>query len=598
MKVLIIKIRSILREKLNDEYILDYKEILRKARRRLDKHNEYIIIIYKYIYIKENRNSFKPHQPNTLRNYPNMLLFVLSVFLPQISYHPFGREATFDQLVDHFSMSDTRTFKQRCFFNSTFYRNVSSDPIIVYIEGEAEFSESSISSGPIIDIARETNALIAGLEHRFFGKSQPFGSLNASSLYYNTVDQALADLAHFIAHLRRTYCARGNETNGNCSVLVVGGSYAGALSSWFRLYYPHLANFSWASSAPINIKKKFLEYDASIANVLRDYNESCYLNTKLLMSGYHQIVAQDPQDPQKINELRTKFSMPESIDITSLLSILTDVISYAVQYNKVYQMIESYCVRQSSAVQPDEASLLDLYNNVLTVLKMTAEDLDPFTYKDTDPDSANAAMRAWTWMQCNELGWFSTSAGFKSSFVNLTYYDRVCAALFDNMTVGNISAVARRYGGANPRSSYVVFTQGTADPWSTMGVESIDNSNSQYLFYIKDGSHCEDLRGDSPDDSEYLKDVRAKVKTILIDWLNNKCEKKCDKGTCLHDKCLCDEGWSGEYCTFQVVTTVRFWEVSITALMVPLIIMISIGGTTWWLFRRMQEEQFLLSLHY
>ncbi|OHS97096.1 hypothetical protein TRFO_09660 [Tritrichomonas foetus] len=586
-------------------------------------------------------------------------LLILSLFLrPPISFRPTGKQGTFTQILDHFSMSDNRRFQQRYFINDIYYRNISSDPIIVDIGGESEYSESSIARGPYKAIASQTHALIAGLEHRFFGKSQPFSDLSAESLKYNTVDQALADIAHFITFLRNKYCY-----NSTCDVLVIGGSYSGALSSWFRLYYPHLANYSWSSSAPINIKKKFYEYDASIATTLRSFNESCFVNTKLILSSYHKVV--ESGDQNKIKELRTKFSIPESIDITSVLSILSDVISYAVQYNKNYQIIPGYCVKQSMGNkdkknpifnppqiltkddknfleetnstntvpkqigtsnnhmdininmnmnqndnslgesfdfsdfgEPDESAFIELYTNVLKILKISVDSLDPFSYKDESIDGPNAAMRSWTWMQCNELGWFSTSAGFKSSFVNFTYYDRMCAELYGNMTIGNISSVSRRYGGANPRSSYVVFTQGTADPWSTMGVQSIESSNSQHLLYIKDGSHCEDLHSDSPDDSPDLTRVRRKVETILIEWLSNKCMKQCNKGMCLHDRCLCDDGWSGEFCTFQVVTSVRFWEIGITALMVPLIIMISIGGTAWWLFRRMQEEQFLLSLHY
>lgn len=503
-----------------------------------------------------------------------------------------GEEYVFNQTLDHFNPMDHRRFSQRYFLNFRYYRNISSNPIIVYIGGEAEFSPSSIQTGAVIEVAQQTHALIAGLEHRFFGKSQPFSKLNSTNLFYNTVDQALEDLASFITFLRRNFCY-----NESCNVLVVGGSYSGSLSSWFRLYYPHLANFSWSSSAPLNIKRNFPEYDAKIATVLRKYNESCFENTKLLLSSYHNIVASGNDD--MIDDFLGKYNIPDQVDIVSALSMIVDVISYAVQYNKQMQLIEPYCMDASqNDTAITEKALQDLFSTVLKNLQMTAIDLDPFSYSSEDPEDPQAASRVWTWMQCNELGWLTTSAGFISPYVNLTYNARVCESLFDNMSIGNIESVERRYGLSAPRSTYVIFVHGTDDPWGTVGVQSIDPTNAQHLFYVQGGSHCTDLHAPDQSDSQSLKEVREKVINILVGWIKGKCKKECKQGKCIHDVCYCDQGWSGEFCTYQVVGAIDFWMISVTAMMVPLTILICIGGTAWWLFRRMHEEQFLLSLRY
>lgn len=519
-----------------------------------------------------------------------MILFFLSIFQHVYKFHLLGKECKFNQTLDHFTLSNQRFFEQRCFINDNFIAHQSNFPIIVYIGGESELSSTKVEGGSIIQVANNTNALIVGLEHRFFGKSQPFDRISSKELKYLTVDQALEDLATYISYLRKTYC-----TNNTCKVLVVGGSYSGALSSWFRLYYPHLADFSWSSSAPVNIKEKFPEYDASLASTLRKYNEFCYTNTKLLLSSYHQIVAS--QNTQRIAEFFNKYSIPDSVDLYSSLSIIHDILAYAVQYNKNYQLIGEYCAHQNTDT-PNEQALRDLSTTVLNRLYATIDSLDPFIYNEEDPYGDHADMRCWTWMTCNELGWFSTTAGFLSSFINKSYHQRLCATLFDNMTVGDIESVSLRYGGTKPRSTYVVFTHGLDDPWSKVGVESVDKSYSQYLFKIKGGSHCEDLSAEGKGDSEDLISVRNDVVKILTNWLKDYCAKKCDHGTCLHDKCLCEESWTGENCEIRVVSSIRFWEVATTAVVVPVTIMILIGGTAWWLFRRMHEEQFLLSLRY
>ena len=58
-------------------------------------------------------------------------------------------------------------------------------------------------------------------------------------------------MAYFIANI---------NTN-NVEVMVVGGSYPGAMSAWFRSRYPHLAVGSWASSAVVQPIVDFQEYD-------------------------------------------------------------------------------------------------------------------------------------------------------------------------------------------------------------------------------------------------------------------------------------------------------------------------------------------------
>jgi len=45
---------------------------------------------------------------------------------------------------------------------------------------------------------------------------------------------------------------------------VIGGSYPGALSAWFRAKYPHLAIASWASSGVFQPIVDYWKYDEQI----------------------------------------------------------------------------------------------------------------------------------------------------------------------------------------------------------------------------------------------------------------------------------------------------------------------------------------------
>lgn len=76
--------------------------------------------------------------------------------------------------------------------------------------------------------------------------------LRTDKLKYLNIDQALADLAHFVVEMRKTI--PGAEKSG---VIMIGGSYSATMVSWFRQKYPHLINGAWASSAPVFAKVEF-----------------------------------------------------------------------------------------------------------------------------------------------------------------------------------------------------------------------------------------------------------------------------------------------------------------------------------------------------
>jgi pimeloyl-ACP methyl ester carboxylesterase len=515
-----------------------------------------------------------------------MFLFLITARV-LYKFVPHGAPATFRQPTDHFDPNNTNTFFQRYFVNLSFWRGEPNSPLIVYIGGEGSMTDSRWDSGTISVLANRSHAILFGLEHRFFGESHPFDRYNSKTLRFLTVSQALADLDSFIRAQRDAY-----SCHENCSVLVVGGSYSGSLSSWFRLYYPHVADFSWASSAPVNIKLEFPEYDEKVARDLLGLSEECYFQTKLILSGYHQGMVRNGNATAK--ELNMTFGFPLEMNRTSMLSILADVISYAVQYNEKYGYIGPYCQRIAENPSGAFAAYRDLFSKVTK--SVSIEEMDPLleTCHDDAWDSPCSESRAWTWITCNELGWFGTSAGFQSPWVNLSYANATCRALF-NISIGNISRVVNRYGGRAPGSSFVVFSQGTFDPWSTVGVSQYSEDTAQFLYKIDGAGHCSDMEI-ARKSSQELIDGRQNITERLLGWLTHECDSSCRHGNCFYGKCRCDNGWSEEWCDVQVVSSENFLWVGLTALMMPLLILLSVGGSAWWLVREVHEQRLLLSM--
>eukprot|EP00350_Pseudokeronopsis_sp_OXSARD2_P003000 CAMPEP_0170552720 /NCGR_PEP_ID=MMETSP0211-20121228/10603_1 /TAXON_ID=311385 /ORGANISM="Pseudokeronopsis sp., Strain OXSARD2" /LENGTH=77 /DNA_ID=CAMNT_0010860637 /DNA_START=341 /DNA_END=574 /DNA_ORIENTATION=+ len=57
--------------------------------------------------------------------------------------------------------------------------------------------------------------------------------------------------------------------------IVCGGSYAGALSAWFRSLYPDHALISWSSSGVINAIRDFDNFDLDIYQATIKSGEYC-----------------------------------------------------------------------------------------------------------------------------------------------------------------------------------------------------------------------------------------------------------------------------------------------------------------------------------
>lgn len=106
-------------------------------------------------------------------------------------------------------------------------------------------------------VGAEHGALLYSLEHRFYGESQPFGDWATENFEYLNVDQALADVAYFIDN-------QNKKLGYKADWIVIGGSYPGALSAWFKSQYPDHAVGAWSSSGVIKAIKDFAAFDLDI----------------------------------------------------------------------------------------------------------------------------------------------------------------------------------------------------------------------------------------------------------------------------------------------------------------------------------------------
>ncbi|CAN6287748.1 unnamed protein product, partial [Urochloa humidicola] len=170
-------------------------------------------------------------------------------------------ERWMDQRLDHFSPTDHRRFKQR-YFEFLDYHRAPGGPIFLRICGESACG--GIPNDYLAVLAKKFGAAVVTPEHRYYGKSSPFKQLTTENLRFLSLKQALFDLAVFRQYYQESLNARYNRTGFDNPWFVIGVSYSGALSAWFRLKFPHLTCGSLASSGVVQAVYNYTAFDKQV----------------------------------------------------------------------------------------------------------------------------------------------------------------------------------------------------------------------------------------------------------------------------------------------------------------------------------------------
>lgn len=164
---------------------------------------------------------------------------------------------THDQRVSHLD-AGTETFKQRYWFDATFYKQ--GGPVYLLDGGETDGEDRIpfLETGILRILAEATGGLGLILEHRYYGESFPVANLSTDSLRFLTTEQSLYDSAHFA----QTVVVPGLEKHNlsDAPWIYYGGSYAGAKSAFARKLFPSVFWGAIASSAVTTAVVDFHDY--------------------------------------------------------------------------------------------------------------------------------------------------------------------------------------------------------------------------------------------------------------------------------------------------------------------------------------------------
>eukprot|EP00605_Chrysophyceae_sp_TOSAG23-4_P001430 GSChrysophyteH1.ASY1.ANO1.1558.1 assembled CDS len=443
-----------------------------------------------------------------------------------------------DAVIDNFSSAnDMKKWSgkgQRFWLNKKFWEG-SNAPIFVFIGGEGEESCARLSEKMYMyDLAQEHGALMVNVEHRFYGESMPLPTRSTDNLRFLSSDQALADLANVIIHIKKTL------NSPNSRIITVGGSYPGNLSAWFRLKYPSITHGSIASSAPVTAKVNFAEYMDVVGESIRYFSGSeCY---DALQEGAQHLalLTQDGFGGENMRKLEKDFRVCGEIrnkwDLAVFYSNIMGNLQGTVQYNNehmgVFNITDVCRVMQGS----EESSYNKLVKLSKLYLEQAGEECDDASYKNTidylastSPDPSNAA-RPWVYQTCSEFGYYQTADSPNQPFnafhheLSLDFSRKICFDAFDGWKSDpNVEFTNIKYGGTHIDASRIVFTSGSIDPWHALGVTNFTATlpqMSEQPVYIRGTAHCNDLYApNAATDPESLVHAREIVAEKVTEWL-------------------------------------------------------------------------------
>ncbi|KAF3668304.1 Alpha/beta-Hydrolases superfamily protein isoform 2 [Capsicum annuum] len=441
----------------------------------------------------------------------------------------------YTQILDHFNYNPQsyQTFQQRYLLNDKYWGGSKKNaPIFVYTGNEGNIEWFTQNTGFMFEIAPHFNALLVFIEHRFYGKSIPYGGnketayTNKSTLGYLSSTQALADYATLIIDLKN------NLTATDSPVVVFGGSYGGMLAAWFRLKYPHVTIGALASSAPIlnfgNITSPY-SFNNIITQDFKGESENCYK----VIKGIWKQIEDTAKTTGGLEKLRKSFricknyisqgSLQNWLSTAFVYTAMTDYPTPSIFLNP----LPAYPVKEMCKAIDDPKTGNDMFEKVYGAANIYYNYTGNATCFNLNDHSDPHGLGGWTWQACTEMV-MPTDGNNNESIFPVSEWDyneraRFCQSNFgikprpDWVTTefggNNIERVLKKFG------SNIIFFNGLKDPWSGGGVLK-DISKSIVAIIAKEGAHHVDLRWSSKEDPEWLRQVRGREVNIISNWLS------------------------------------------------------------------------------
>ena len=426
--------------------------------------------------------------------------------------------------------------------------------------------------------AEEFKALLVFVEHRYYGKSLPFAPNTKGCMNFLTSEQALADYAYLVYHLKERYNAHTSP------VIGFGGSYGGMLAAWGRLKYPNAFDGVIAASAPIwsfpNMDPPYnynAFYQIATADASKAGGATDYCKDNLKQAWPRILEAAETSDGRDMlhRAFRTCRPLkPNSSDASSIIDWASNVWGTLAMGNYPYpssylmhglSLLPAWPVRQACSglnrhFDLSKASELEAFfegvRESAAVVHNSTHDQQCFSpfwgeqpprarvgRKMTSPRRSaheplvggpGACYGDWEYQWCTEMTQPFTQGTSEDMFYcpNGTFAPKRNCSAWD---LAGQSAFCHRSWGVTPRAEWsriglggkridalsnVVFSNGQLDPWHGGGVLT-NLSETVLAVLIPNGAHHIDLMFSTAVDPQYpdIEAARALERREIAKWI-------------------------------------------------------------------------------
>ncbi|CAO2613801.1 Lysosomal Pro-X carboxypeptidase, partial [Lemmus lemmus] len=408
----------------------------------------------------------------------------------------------FQQKVDHFGFSDTRTFKQRYLIADRHWQT-NGGSILFYTGNEGDITWFCNNTGFMWEVAEELKAMLVFAEHRYYGESLPFGEdsfKDSQHLNFLTSEQALADFAELIRHLRSTIPGAGSQP-----VIAIGGSYGGMLAAWFRMKYPHSVVGALAASAPIWQFEDLVPCGVFMKIVTEDFRKSgphCAESIRRSWGAINRL-SSTGSGLQWLTKALHLCSNLTSGDIPYLKEWISEtwlnlaMVDYPYEANFLQPLpawpIKVVCQYLKNPNVSDTVLLQNIFQ-ALNIYYNYSGQAQCLNISQTTTSSLGSM--GWSYQACTEMVMPFCTNGVDDMFETYRWdLEKFSSDCFSQWGVKpRPHWITTLYGGKNISShSNIVFSNGDLDPWSGGGVTK-DITDTLVAINIPEGAHHLDLR--------------------------------------------------------------------------------------------------------
>ncbi|KAJ6561247.1 peptidase S28 [Mycena vulgaris] len=419
--------------------------------------------------------------------------------------------------LDHFNISDRKTFPNRYWVNATYYE--AGGPVFLFDSGEQDaepllpyYLQEYHGLSAVMQLAKRYRGIAFLWEHRYYGDSLPFPvneNTTAEEWKYLNTEQALEDVVFFANSFHKTAAHAANAPSNHPNSFAIhpstvpwvflGGSYPGVRGALLRQRNPSTIFASWASSAPVQAEVDMSSYyKAAERSLTRNCSADWVAVTKFVddtLNGANERLKIDV----KFELLKARLSGPggntsaadgltrQRANATSNVNaatILMDPLNFY-QYYGFQESLLPFCnllETRNSTAEPLEGGMAASLgiDAAFDAFLVAIGELD----YDSIPGNADDPVQDRSWMRqyCSEYGFYqrgdpNNPLSIQTSFLSLELFQQQCSETFPDLLSSPQVQLVNKYGGWNMTPSNIMFTNGEFDPWRTMGLASIETNS-------------------------------------------------------------------------------------------------------------------------